>query len=440
MYTKIFQKAAFRLESGKVGVNQAPGWGSTNVNTPLGSNCALPYLSFSKSKTINTVSDNSIVGQGYADLPRKVSSYVEQGITFVNKFDGLNALLYWAFGREDAVKSVICYTCSTPVTEPIPGATYTDPSSNSLVFLRKEINKSTTFYIFSQSVAPVATSGTLTKVTGTGSNLTFSLRSVLMYEHIFTLDPLNRHLIAPEVSERLTGYSVGDLKCRMALLGLNLGSNTDLINYNAMCKKINFTSNAASLSEITIDYLAREQSIGNFTSSNWTYPPGLVDSDSDIIHHQYFVQLSEASVISLIPVGVTSIELGFESPLQVLQDTSSGLYLAEPVMEGKYIINSNITLSRYSSTTWQSICDAWTQVVARISATDGYYLQEFLINNAIITAAGPDEDNVSKEPLTVSSGNYETNRWSSYMYGMVQSHSPLMLRVRNLTVENMMLS
>ena len=440
MYAKIFQKAAFRLESGKTGAGQASCWGSTNVNTTLGANRAIPYTSFGRTPTINTVKDNSIIGEGFEDAPRKTGSFVEQSIGFINKFDGINPLLFWGFGLEDEVLPVICYVLSTVSVDPSPGDTYTDGDAHVCTFLRKEVNKSATFYIFTQTVAPTATTGTLTRTAGAGDvTLSYTARSSLMYEHIFQLDPHERHLTAPRSEEQLADYDTGDLKCRMALMGVNMGPSIDILNYNAMCKKISVSSSAGEVSNIVTEFLAHSQAIGDYTSSSWTFPTTVNDSDSNIIHHLWQMQLGTA-IGSMTTLGVTSFDLGIEVPLQVIQDTISGLYLAEPVMEGKYVISLDWVLSRYSATTWQDLRDAWTSVVARISATQGYYLQEFLINNAIIATAGPDEDSVSKEPLKIETGFLSTNNWATYMYGSTLTHSPIMLRVRNTTSTNMMLT
>lgn len=436
---KIFQKGAFRLESGLTGANQAPGWGSVNANTPLGANHAIPYVNLAKSPNISTVEDNSITSEGFMDIPRQTGTYIEQPLSFVNKFDGINPLLYWAFGLEDEVLPVVCYTCSTVSVDPSPGDTYDDADAHSCTFLRKEVNKSTTYYIFTQSAAPTLTTGDLTRTSGAGdATITFTARSSLMYEHIFQLD-VQRHLVAPTTAQQLAAYTAGDLKCRMALIGVNVDTSSDVVIYNTMCKKLNITSSAGDMSMMTTDFLARNQVRGDYSSSTWTYPSTLSDSDNNILHHLWHMQLGTA-IGSLTTLGVTSFDIGIDIPLQAIQDTVSGLYLAEPVMEGKYGISLNWILSRYSATTWQDLRDAWTSVVGRFSATSGYYLQEFLINEAIITAAGPDEDSVSKEPLEISTGYNSTNNWSTYMYGSTLAHSPVMLRVRNTTSGNMMLS
>lgn len=439
MLSKIFQKAAFRLESGKTGVNQAPGWGAVNANTLLGSGHAFPYLSLGKTKTVNSVEDNSITSLGFKEIPRKISNYAETSISLNNRFDGLNPMLYWMFGLEDEVQSVVCYVCSEVTTVPAAGDTYSD-GPNTCTFLRREINKSTTFYIFSQDDVPTGATGTLTRLVGSGdATLTFTARSPLMYEHILMLDSRSRHLIDVPTDEQLTDYDSGDKKCRMALIGINMDTDLDFVYQNAMCKKFSIASNAGEISTISNDFLAYDQTIGDQDSDTWTYPSGLQDSDNLIMHHDWLVQLAEFDSSSLTTVGVTSFNLNVDIPLQVIQDTVSGLYIVEPVLEGKYGTDLDLVLSRYSSTAWQSIMDNWSSVKARLSATSGYCLQEILVNMAKLVSE-PDDDNVTKENLKLSAGDYDSNNWAYEMPGATMRHSPIMLRVRNLTSTNSMLS
>mgnify|MGYP000947368352 CR=1 FL=1 len=431
MNTKAFQRAAFRNEGGATGSNQATGWGTTNVNNLPGTGDGIPYLSLGKSKTISSVPDNSIVSEGFDDLPRQVTKYVEQSVSYVNKLDGFNPQLYWAFGLCDEVLPVVCYVCSSPVTEPVAGATYTDSSANSLTFLRKEVNGSYyTLYVFTQTAVVSSQSGSLTRVSGTGSDLTFNAHSSILYESVFKIDPRERHLVVPAVTQRISTYQSGDLKCRMATIGVNMDTNSDFLFINAMCKKFNVSSSAGALSELSTDFLARDREVSNYSSSTWTYPSA-VDADNNILHHYWSVYVNNTLV------GCTSFNLGFEIPLQVIQDTLTGLFIAEPVMEGKYVFNSEIVLSRYSSLAWENLSDAWTEVPARIAAYSGYKLQEFFINNAIITNASPDDDNVAKQKLKLELGTSLTNNFPSQGLS-ITDYSPLMCRVRNTTATNYM--
>lgn len=438
MKAKIFQKAGFALESGLASASP-PGWGDTV--TTLGAGDAIPYLSVGKAKKVNFAQDNSITSIGYAEVPRKVSSYVEQGLSFLNKFYGLNPLLFWSFGLEDEVQDVVCYVCNTVTTDPEPGDTYTDAQSHVCTFLRKEVNKSSTFYIFAQSAAPTLSTGTLTRTSGSGdSTITFTARSALMYEHVFKLDPRTRHQEDVPTDEQLSFYASGDKKSRMALIGVNVDTDMDILNVNAMCKKFSISSAAGDMTKIDTEFVARDQSIDDHDSDTWTYPSGMTDSDGNVMHHDWMVQVGEYDdlVSALSTVGVTSFSLNIDIPLQMEQDTVSGQYLMEPVMQGKYGIDMNIVLSRYASTIWQQMTDNWTGAKARLSAVQGYYMQELLINYCVINSPGPNEDDVSKEDLSLIISDYETDNWEDYLYGCVLAHGPVTMRVRNTTSINQM--
>jgi hypothetical protein len=61
--------------------------------------------------------------------------------------------------------------------------------------------------------------------------------------------------------------------------------------------------------------------------------------------------------------------------------------------------------------------DAWTEVVARVSANNGYQMQEYLINSSIISDAGPDDSEVTQEQIVLAPSYDLTNNWSGKLYG-----------------------
>lgn len=427
MSTKITQVGAFKLES-----PTSAGWGQTNSVQDLGNNDAIPYTSMTKNKTMNFETDNSIVSEAFKDVPRLVGVYPEDSIKMYNRFYGINKLLYWAFGFENSVKSVVVFTPANAGQSITPGSVWLDDSLNEYTFLRKEVNRITTFFVFSSLNTP-AQLGTLTSE---GVNFEYTANSGLMYEHLFEIDSHNRELKDYLPDEQIPGYSSEMKKNRMATIGVKMGV-TDFRFQNAMCKKMELASSAGQFSELSFDFLGFNQERGSF--GTWTLPSGMIDSDSIVAHHQWRVEMG-ISENNLIPLAVTSFNLGLEIPLQVIQDTQSGLYLAEPIMEGKYGINSEITLSRYSSELFQNYRDAWSNVMTRISSTFGFYRQDFFINTAKISQAGPDDDNVAKEPLKLEIGYSDTNYWSNALYGNSLIHnSPLILRVRDKSSLNSML-
>jgi hypothetical protein len=438
---KIEQIGAFQLEAGKTGAGQSPGWGQSGSVEALGANDAYPWFELKKGKTVGNVQDNSITNHAFKDVSRKTSEYVEQGWATHLRFDGLNALLYWCFGFENSIVKVGVFALSAPTIEPVAGATYRDTDLNDFTFMRKETSGGTTYYVFrcDDSTVPTLGTGDLTKQAGTGdATLTFSAHSDLMYEHLYELDAHERHFMAYRTAEQITGYAAGDKKNRMATIGVKMGTN-DYRYPNAMCKGFELRSQAAAFAELGMDFCAYDEERGDYDSDTWTFPTTRDSTENIVVHHQTAFEIG-ASESALVALGITSFNLKCGVPLQVLQDTLSGTHIAEPVMEGKYETTLESTISRYAAETYQTYRDAWTSVVARISAVSGYYMQEVLVQEAKLPQAGPTDDDVAQENLNIVLGSdAATNAWSTWLYGntLIQN-GPIVLRIRNTDSVNHM--
>lgn len=435
---KALQIAAFKLEKGLV-EDPSPGWGETSSEQSLSTGDAFPYLSLGKGKTINTVDDESITTNGYKDTPRKVGEYIEKSIESDAYFTDIDNKHYWAFGFEGSIVEECCFVLSTPSVDPSPGDTYEDTDTNGFTFLRKEIYGSTIYYVFScdDSVVPTLTTGDLDRVSGSGDDpLTFTARSSLMYGHIYELDAHERHLTVYRTAEQITGYTSGDLKNRMATIGIKLVN--DMLYKNAMCSKWGISSSAGQVARLMYDFVAYSELRGDYTSSGWTFPSGMVTNTNRISHDQFKVEVG-VDEDNLVTLGISDFDVSAEIPLNKIQDTVSGIYLAEPVFEGQYALGCNLTLSRYSADTYQDYMDAWTTVCIRISAIYGYYRFELLINAAKVKSPGPSDDDVAKEMLEVIPYYTSTNNFTDWLegYTLIQG-SPIILRVRNLSDTNQM--
>jgi hypothetical protein len=439
---KVLQTGAFKNEVGVTGATQSPGWGQTGSEEALGANDAFPYVELGKGKTLSYEKDNSVTSAAFEEVPRMVTQYVEKSVSTYFRAAGLNRFNYWMFGFELAPVTVCVFVLTTPSVDPTGGATYRDTDDNDFTFLRKETNRTTTYYVFrcDDSTAPTLATGNLTKQAGTGdATLSFTAHSVVMYEHTYELDAHERHFTAFRTAEQITGYTSGDKKNRMATIGIKMGTN-DFRYRNAMCKKFGLKSSAAQMAMWTMDFCGYDEGRDDYSSGDWTYPATLQAFDNVFAHHQMRVELGPDES-TLTALGVTDIDLGVEIPLKMEQDTNSGLYLTEPVFEGKYGFNCNLILSRYSAETWQGYRDAWTTLVGRISAEYGYYRTEFLFHQAKLPEAGPDDSDVAKENLNLVMGYSSTNSWSTYLYGITFiQKSPLIMRVRDLVSSNTMFS
>jgi hypothetical protein len=435
---KALQKAAFKLEKGLI-ADQSPGWGEDDSEQTLSTGDAFPYLSLGKGKTINTVEDESISTNGFKDTPRKTGEFIEKSLEHDAYFTDVNNKHFWAFGFENSIVEECCFTVTTPTIEPVAGAVYEDTDTNSFTFLRREVHGSTVYHVFScdDGAVPTLSTGDLTKISGTGdATLSFTARSSLMYNHLYELDAHERHLSAYRTAEQITGYSSGDLKNRMATIGLALVN--DMIYKNAMCSKWGISSSAGQVAKLMYDFVAHTELRGDYSSSGWTFPSGIITNTNRMSHDQFKVEVGE-SESTLVTLGVSDFDVSVEIPLNKIQDTISGLYLSEPVFEGQYNLGCNLTLSRHAANTYQDLMDAWTTVCVRISAIYGYYRFELLINAAKVKSPGASDDDVAKENLELIPYYTSTNNFATWLEGntLIQN-SPIILRVRDLSSTNQM--
>ena len=434
MGAKILEKIAIELESAKTSDR---GWGVATAPMTLGEYDQIPFLSFGKGITVNSAEDNGILSEGFQDVPVQVGKYVEKSISMNAQFEGLNKLWFWLFGFEKVYK-VTCFVVNTVSVEPVAGATYEDVASVVYTFLRKEVYKSDTFYVFSTLSSPISQTGNLTKTSGTGdSTLTFSAHSGTVNEHNFEFDPHERHLTDFRTAEQITGWSSGYKKNRMMTIGCKT-SVTDLRYPNSMCKKFSFKSGAGQISTMDFDFCAYNESRGDYSSSTWTPINPFILNNALMAHHNLRFKVG-ASDSTLVNLGVTDISWDTEIPLEIIQDTESGLYLAEPKFEGKYKFSLEAKLSRYSAETYQTYRDSWTNLVAAIEAQRGYDKVLIMFNRVKLSGAGPDSDNVTKEPLKFEIGYEESNNWTSQLQNApINTYCPVKAIIRNSEPDNML--
>jgi hypothetical protein len=440
---KVLQLGAFQLEAGQAGAGQSPGWGQTGSEETLGANDGFPYINFQTGSNVDHAEDNSITSNAFKDVPRQTGITVERPLSMYNRFQGMGRFLFWMFGFENSVIEVAVFRVNTPTVEPTADATYYDGDGtpNTYTFLRKETSSGTDYWIFraDDGAVPSAATGTLTKDTGTGdATLSYTACSSLMYEHLYELDAHERHLTAYRTAEQITGYSAGDKKNRMATLGIKMHTN-DYRYRNAMCNGFSFSSESGQLAELSTGFVSFDENRGDHSSASWTIPSNLQSSDNIVAHHQTSLEIGTAEG-SLTALACSALGLDVGIPLQIIQSTVSGLYIAEPIFEGKYEIGQNVTLARHSVDTYMGYRDNWTTALTRMSATYGYYMQEILIQQAKVKDSLSDDD-VPKENLEIIPGYTSSNNWSSWLHGntLVQN-SPIVMRVRDDDSQNYMFS
>jgi len=431
------------------------GWGGNTGVQTLGANDAFPWLAFGSKLNIATEEDASVTTKAFKTTPRLIGKTVDNPVSYYARFKGINRFHYWMWGFENKITEVVvCRAAASPFTvAPVIGEQGDDVATNTFTFLRTEILRNgDRLYIFKadDSVAP---SGGLTITKAAGWVFTFVSTSAVMYEHVYELDSRGRRLrsyTAAELAVHTTLLST-DQRNLMATFGKRI-NEYDLRYKNSMCKSFSLKMSAAGLSQWDANYMAfteeRSTLANGYSSEDWTLVSGLGDHSLVPAHFEYRFSMgttitpgTEGEIVGLTEVGLTDFSFDVEVPLQSLQDTISGLGLAEPILENKYGVRCTGTISRHSAQTWQAYRDAQTKVVAHIITNQGDYMQEIMMKECTFSESGGDDSDVIQEPVALEIGFLaSTSEWSDYLNGITELHdSPAVFRVRDDSDVNQML-
>lgn len=453
---KIFQMGAYKQEPGLTGVSQSLGWGDSDSWQTPGAGDGFPWLSLGNQPTVNKVDDLSIKGNAAKTAPRLVSLRVDQELSFLARFYDIDYWFYWTFGFQNEILEVVVFekdTTGSPwgSSEPAAGTVFEDDNSKKFTYSRTFQGKDLLgelkdYYVFiaTDSLAPVSTLKTLTEESPGTETFTYTDNSTVLYEKLYELDKLGRQYREYETAEQVTGWSSGDKKNLMVTICKRF-AKYDLRYGNAMCRAFTFNCPTEDMARWETNFLAykpdRSEDVNGdpvkngYGSNTWTIPTSLEDNETALAHYQSVFEIGE-TVGSLTTECVTDVSIAVDMPLQQIQDTCSGLYLADPVIEGHYDIKLNATISRHESTVYQHYRDENTRLFARYGFNWGWFSLEFLMKNIVITTAGSDDSDVAAEPLEgmVSSCAAADDQWatSDWLYGHSQvQNMPLVLRVIN---------
>jgi hypothetical protein len=260
------------------------------------------------------------------------------------------------------------------------------------------------------------------------------------YSHLWELDRNDRHNAAYRASgpdEQYAGqYTAGDLKNRAATMAIKRGTN-DFRYKNAMCKKFTISGKAGEPLKFSADVIAYFEERGDYSNANWTFAsPG---SALSVMFHHLTVSIGPSG--SLVAVGITDFDISVSIPLQATQDTVSGLYVMEPVFEGKYDIAASFTLSRFSADTYLAYKEALTPLCAKLVAASGSYGFEMFLPKLVIPDAPISGDNVANQKLTFNCAS-QTNALNPFAtetagHTIIQE-SPFFLVTKNQNATNEM--
>jgi hypothetical protein len=450
---KIFETGAMALEAGLDSApHQSEGWGDSVAAEVLGAGDAFAWLSFGSSVTIATEEDASITTKAFKSSPRLIGKTIENPVSMYARFKGLNRFHYWMWGFENVVKSVVAFkaTAADPwdANPPTVGEVYLD-TLDEYVYLRTETIRDDKVYIFGTTATEPATQGgVLTEEISGTDTFTFTSHSGIMYEHLYELDASGRRYRSYNTAERLAlSLGVDDLRNLMATFAKRM-SNYDLRYANAMSKSFNYKVSAAGLAQWESTFMAFEEKRGDYASEDWTLTDGLCDNQLVPAHFETRFEIGEdltivnGEITGLTNLGMTDFDMAVETPLQSLQDFVSGLSIAEPVLEGAYNVMLNGTISRHTAQTYQNFRDAQNKLVARLATNQGWYMQEMMFKEVLISEAGPDDSDVAAEPLKMSSSYVcgGTSQFTAdWLYDNVElQDSPVVFRVRDYSSVNEM--
>jgi hypothetical protein len=428
------------------------GWGDTNAAMALGANDAFPWLGFGHKFAIETAKDESVITRSFESGAKTIAKKVENPISYHARFKGMNRFHYWMFGFENLVRKVVVFRAGAnpwATATPVVGDACKDVDLNEFYFLRTEQTRTEKLYVFEAvTVAPTLQTGVITETVGTPKwTFTFTSHSGILYEHLYELDSYGRHLRSYTTAERaLLTLAVNDKRNLMCTLGKRMESY-DLRYKNAMSKNFNFKCSAAGLASWEGNYVAYDETRGDYSSSVWTLLTGLDQASLIPAHFEYMFKIGETITVpsgeltGLTEIALSEFGINVEPPTQTIQDTVSGLAIAEPVLEGKYALKMNATISRHSVQTYQTFRDAGTELCAHLVANYGWYMQEFMIKKCRIVESGANEDNVAAEPLSLEIDfDSGTSNFSDWLTRVTEMHeSPLLFRVRDDSQYNEMI-
>lgn len=466
---KIFQAGAFVGENGLASASpQSLGWGDPlSVKTPAASD-AISWLEYGNQLTVNTVTDDSVTVNAARSAPRVVGLRVDLPFNFLARFEAIDYLNYWMFGYENTPQSVFVFRAGASpwgTTEPALGVNtqFEDGFPTQFTYIRKEpakdaLGEDEFLYIFASSTAPDTGlgSGSLAEVTAGPNSFTYNSASVQKFEHLYEMDASGRRYRDYSINEQIMGWSAGDKKNLMMTLAKRM-SPYDYRYGNSICRSFTYMQPAQDMARWETNFLAYKQekssAPGGFGSANWTLVASLEDNETAPAHYQSRTHLGTTvgtfgnkdadPDTELIELCSAEFSVAVEIPVKQDQDTCSGLYLAEPILENKYEIKYADTILYHIDKVWQDYRDTNQRLFGRFATHKGDDMMEFLMKNIVLTQAGPDDSDVAMEPLEgdVSATNPADDQWatSGWLFGHTQiQNMPLILRVRNDSSVNSM--
>ena len=454
--SKITQSGAFGNEFSGAGNLAHQGWGTTPPIKPVNSVAGFPYLTFEHDPESVMDSDTSVNSRAFQTGEREVGRTLDKGLSFNNRCDGIDKELAWMFGWEGKTLPVIIFQVAA-FTDATTGMVFTEESHN-FTFIRQYKSKLITgvevfWAVFTGINVPTNQSGTLTAPAGS-TDLVFSSFDS-MYQHTYELSNDGR-MFRPFTGAEITALgnqgTPDDKRTCMASLAKKFPSYNMVFN-NTKCYKFGFKWSPQKFTEISANWLGFDQkriktSDSTYADTDFNMLCSMIETNNIYAHNQTRLEIGVSTNqynghnYTFYPA--TDLNVDVELPLQKQQDTESGLFLVDPVLNGLIKITAGVTITHSVDETFMDWRDQRTNLSARISSVFGAYSQELLIKKFTLPKAGPDNGDVSAEPLTLSvaltCGTHSFDTWLKNDLGVNPEimGSPLVLRVVNKNPYNEM--
>lgn len=457
--SKPNQSGAFGVELSGSGADVHGGWGTKPPLKPLSKKAGFSYLTFEHDVDTVLERDTSITSRVFQTSEREVGRTLDRSLSFNNRCEGVDKPLAWMTGWEGKTKQIIVFAV-TAVTNAVTGDTFTF-EGKTYTFVRQYLartitNKTINFAVFVPAVStdfPTVQSGVLEG--GSKTDLTFTKAS-LMYEHLYEVANdvrNNRPYTSTEISK--LGAQVNglvDTRTCLASLAKNFPEYSFLFE-TTKCSKFGFKWSPAKFTEVTAGWVGYDQARIKKTDAShsdidYGMDCSMVESNNIFAHNQSRVEIGLSGVkyngtnYTFYPV--TDMNVDVEYPLQKQQDTESGLFLVDPILNGLISISAGLTITQSKDEQFMEWRDSRQTLSARISSVSGEYSQELLIKKFTLPKAGPDGGDVAAEPLTLSvsltCGGHAFEDWLKDEAGINHEimGSPILLRVVNTNPYNEM--
>ena len=202
---------------------------------------------------------------------------------------------------------------------------------------------------------------------------------------------------------------------KVATLGFRKGPS-DYIYESCICTGFTVRANVNEIVTVDFDYISKSElrlnsgqggvtkrkfqiaafrSLGSDGSGEWSFPEGVEDFNTVFDFTKSSVWLGTVPN-TLTQYGVTNWSVSAKIPVNITQDSLSGLLIREPILEKRIDISGELTISRHSISLWEDLRDSHSTVYGNIELGDDTLIDLGAIK---LTQAIISDDSVSKVPL-----------------------------------------